>query len=115
MSSRAGSPPARRRAIRRTCPPRPTYAQGWKIGQPDVVVSHGQSRTTFPPQGEIPYQYFEVATNFTEDKWVQALEIRPGERSVVHHVLVYARCAGDDPPTADLPADGTLRGRCRRP
>ena len=47
-----------------------------------------------PAQGEVPYQYFEVATNFTEDKWVQALEIRPGERSVVHHVLVYARAPG---------------------
>jgi hypothetical protein len=44
-----------------------------------------------PATGEIPYQYFEVPTNFTEDKWVQAFEIRPGERSVVHHVLVYAR------------------------
>lgn len=47
-----------------------------------------------PAQGEIPYQYFEVATNFTEDKWIQALEIRPGDRSVVHHVLVYARYPG---------------------
>jgi len=49
-----------------------------------------------PATGEIPYQYFEVATNFTEDKWIQALEIRPGDRSVVHHVLVY----GKEPGTA---------------
>jgi hypothetical protein len=46
---------------------------------------------TVPAQGEIPYQYFEVPTNLTEDRWIQALEIRPGDRSVVHHVLVYAR------------------------
>ena len=74
-------------------PPRPTYAQGWQIGQPDVVVAMDKAYD-LPAQGEIPYQYFEVATNFTEDKWVQALEIRPGERSVVHHVLVYARSPG---------------------
>jgi Copper type II ascorbate-dependent monooxygenase, C-terminal domain len=41
--------------------------------------------------GEIPYQYFEMQTNFSEDKWVQALEVRPGNRAVVHHILVYAR------------------------
>jgi hypothetical protein len=74
-------------------PPSPTYAQGWQIGQPDVVVAMDKAYD-LPAQGEVPYQYFEVATNFTEDKWVQALEIRPGERAVVHHVLVYARAPG---------------------
>jgi hypothetical protein len=43
-----------------------------------------------PASGTINYQYFTVPTNFTEDKWVQAIEIRPGARSVVHHVLVFA-------------------------
>jgi hypothetical protein len=32
-----------------------------------------------------------VPTNVTEEKWVQAIEIQPGSREVVHHVLVYAR------------------------
>jgi mono/diheme cytochrome c family protein len=71
-------------------PPQPTYAQGWTIGQPDAVVAM-PAAFEVPAQGEIPYQYFQVPTNFTEDKWVQAMEIRPGDRSVVHHVLVYAR------------------------
>ncbi len=71
-------------------PARPSYAEGWTIGQPDAVISM-ETAYSLPAQGEIPYQYFEAATNFTEDKWVQALEIRPGDRSVVHHVLVYAR------------------------
>lgn len=71
-------------------PAPPTYAQGWTIGQPDAVVSM-EAPYSLPAQGELPYQYFEASTNFTEDKWVQALEIRPGDRSVVHHVLVYAR------------------------
>ncbi len=71
-------------------PARPAYAEGWTIGQPDAILSM-ETPYSLPAQGEIPYQYIEVATNFTEDKWVQALEIRPGNRSVVHHVLVYAR------------------------
>ena len=45
-----------------------------------------------PAAGTIEYQYFHVPTNFTEDKWVQAIEIMPGAREVVHHVLVYAKC-----------------------
>jgi hypothetical protein len=77
-------------------PPRPVYAEGWTIGQPDAIVTM-ESPYSLPATGEIPYQYFEVKTNFTEDKWVQALEIRPGDRSVVHHVLVYARAPEPTP------------------
>jgi hypothetical protein len=71
-------------------PPAPTYAQGWTIGQPDAVLTM-PNEYAVPATGEIAYQYFEVPTNFTDDKWVQAIEIRPGARQVVHHVLVYAR------------------------
>jgi hypothetical protein len=71
-------------------PAKPVYAEGWAIGSPDLVLTMA-SPYDVPAHGEIPYQYFEVETNLTEDRWVQALEIRPGNRSVVHHVLVYAR------------------------
>ena len=71
-------------------PPKPTYAEGWTIGQPDAVLTMSTDYAV-PATGEVEYQYFEVPTNFTEDKWVQAIEIRPGNRSVVHHILVYAR------------------------
>ncbi len=80
----------------RDLPPAPVYADGWSIGQPDAILSM-ETPYQLPPRGEIPYQYFEVPTNFAEDKWVQALEIRPGDRSVVHHVLVYARAPGMPP------------------
>jgi hypothetical protein len=71
-------------------PKAPEYAKGWTIGQPDAIVTM-EKEYTLPAQGTIPYQYFEMPTNLTEDKWVQAFEIRPGNREVVHHVLVYAR------------------------
>jgi hypothetical protein len=70
-------------------PPVPTFPNGWTIGTPDAVVSMAEPYEV-KATGEIPYQYFRVPTNFTEDKWVQAIEIRPGIRSVVHHVLVFA-------------------------
>jgi hypothetical protein len=42
-----------------------------------------------PSEGTVAYQYFTVPTNFTEDKWVEAAEIRPDKRSVVHHIIVF--------------------------
>ncbi len=70
-------------------PPRPDYPTSWSIGTPDLVVSMPEDFTV-PATGTIEYQYFNVPTNLTEDKWVQAIEIQPGAREVVHHVLVYA-------------------------
>src|SRR5262245_48013942 len=73
-------------------PPTPKFSEGWTIGTPDAVVQM-QEEYTVPADGTVPYLYFSMPTNFTEDKWVQALEIRPGNRSVVHHVIAYAQDA----------------------
>lgn len=82
----AGAPEGNQRDL----PKAPEYADGWQIGRPDAIVTMEQEYSV-PATGEIPYQYFEMQTNFSDDKWVQALEVRPGNRSVVHHILVYAR------------------------
>jgi hypothetical protein len=68
--------------------PKPkTYVEGWRIPKPDVVF---EMPTAFdvPASGAIDYQYIPVATNFTQDKWVEAVEVRPGDRSAVHHAIV---------------------------
>jgi hypothetical protein len=71
-------------------PPAPKFVDGWQIGKPDVVLTMTKPYEV-PAKGTIAYQYFQVPTNFTEDRWVQAMEIRPGARSVVHHVIVYMK------------------------
>jgi hypothetical protein len=71
-------------------PPVPTFAAGWEIGKPDVVLSMSTPYAV-PASGTIDYQYFDIPTNFTEDKWIQSVEVRPGARKAVHHVLVFAR------------------------
>jgi len=70
-------------------PPVPKFEQGWTIGKPDVVISLEQP-VEVPATGVVPYRYITVPTNFAEDRWVQAAEIRPGNRAVVHHVIVFA-------------------------
>lgn len=74
-------------------PAPPNFTQGWTIGKPDVVFTMPEEYTV-PADGTIPYLYFTMPTNFTEDKWVQAIEIRPSNRMVVHHVIAYAQAPG---------------------
>jgi hypothetical protein len=71
-------------------PPAPKYAEGWELGEPDVVLSMPVDYKV-PADGFIEYEYFQIPTNFTEDKWIQAVEVRPGNRAVVHHVIVSTR------------------------
>ena len=69
-------------------PPAPTWGDGWRIGKPDVVFEMGEAYPV-PARGTIEYEYFYIPTNLTSEKWLQAIEVRPGNRAVVHHVLVY--------------------------
>ena len=75
-------------------PPAPKYTDGWNIGTPDAVFTMAESYNV-PADGTIEYQYFEVPTNFTEDKWVTAVEVRPSNRAVVHHVIVFYEEPGE--------------------
>jgi hypothetical protein len=45
---------------------------------------------TVPAEGVVDYQRFVVDPGWTEDKWIQAAEVRPGNRSVVHHIIATA-------------------------
>lgn len=68
-------------------PPPPQFADGWNIGKPDVVLTAREYDVA--AEGTINYQYHLVPTNFKEDRWIQAAEIRPGNREVVHHVIAF--------------------------
>ncbi len=72
-------------------PPAPQFTQGWQIGEPDLVVYMSETEFQVPASGEVKYKYFMVDPGFTEDKWVQAAECRPGNRQVVHHIIVAAK------------------------
>jgi hypothetical protein len=71
-------------------PPLPRFTEGWQIGQPDQVFEM-LADFEIPAKGDVDYQYFEVPTNFTEDRWMQAGEVRAGDRAHVHHIIVYVK------------------------
>jgi peroxiredoxin len=85
-------------------PERPQYAEGWTIGEPDVVFKMPEDYTV-PAAGTVEYQYFVTPTNFKEDVWVKASEPRPGNRAVVHHIIVFVR-PKDSKSFRNLPAVG---------
>ena len=58
---------------------------GWHI-KPDVVLTIPEFLVPRTMQDD--YEYIYVPTNFTEDKWIQAAEVLPGDRRVVHHATV---------------------------
>lgn len=72
------------------------YEPGWLIGKPDVVFQLPKP-IAIKAEGTMPYQNVTVETNLEEDKWVQALEVQPTAREVVHHVLVHAIPKGTMP------------------
>jgi hypothetical protein len=65
------------------------FTEGWHMGKPDVVIQIPQAFQV-PAKGTVPYEYIVVPTNFTEDKWIQSVEVRPSNRKVVHHINVSA-------------------------
>ena len=74
-------------------PAAPQFADGWTIGKPDAIFTMDEE-FQIAAEGAIPYQYLRVPTHLTEDKWIQALEIRPGAAAQVHHVIAFTQPAG---------------------
>ncbi|HEY4312305.1 MAG TPA: redoxin domain-containing protein [Pirellulales bacterium] len=64
------------------------FAEGWQIPEPDRVVFLQEKPVKVAAQGTLPYRYFLADPFFKEDKWVKAIEARPGNRAVVHHIIV---------------------------
>jgi thiol-disulfide isomerase/thioredoxin len=67
-----------------------TFDPGWQIGKPDLIVKPKEP-IKVKAEGTMPYQNVVVETKLDEDKWVQALEVRPSAKQVVHHILVFVR------------------------
>jgi hypothetical protein len=83
-------------------PALPQFADGWMMGKPDAVFTM-QEDYPIPASGTLDYKFFEIPTNLTEDRWLQAFEVRPGARAYVHHVIAYVR-PGDAGPSEARPA-----------
>ena len=69
-------------------PPAPQFTDGWRIGKPDAVIPIPKTYVVKANSVDA-YLYFTVPTNFKEDTWVTAVELKPENRRVVHHAHVF--------------------------
>lgn len=56
----------------------------WRIGEPDLVITMLEEHA-IPANGIVPYRYTVLPYLFLNETWVEAFEIRPENKSVVHH------------------------------
>jgi hypothetical protein len=66
---------------------------GWALGQPDLVLSYPEAYK--PPVTGDMYRCFPIPTNLPSDTYVSAIDIKPGDRETVHHVIAYVDTTGD--------------------
>jgi mono/diheme cytochrome c family protein len=74
-------------------PSPPTFTDGWRLGKPDLIVKMSEAYSV-PADGPDIYRNFALPLDLAEDKWVKAIEFRPGARPVVHHSLFFYDATG---------------------
>jgi Tfp pilus assembly protein PilF len=68
-------------------PPKPQFVEGWQLGKPDVIVRATQA-FALPPGGSDTYWNFVFRAPVDRTRWLKAIEIRPGDKRLVHHANV---------------------------
>jgi len=74
-------------------PPQPKFVEGWRLGQPDLILTASKP-LTLPPQGTDTYWNFIFPVPIQETRWVKAVEIRPGDKRYVHHANILVDRSG---------------------
>jgi Copper type II ascorbate-dependent monooxygenase, N-terminal domain/Copper type II ascorbate-dependent monooxygenase, C-terminal domain len=75
-------------------PTPPEFSDEWKLGTPDLVLEM-PADFEVPAEGKDIYRCFVIPTSLGEDRYISAIEYRPGNRRVVHHMLGYVDTTGE--------------------
>jgi len=71
-------------------PPLPTWPDGWQLGKPDLVVQMAEPYT-LTAEGKDVYRSFVLPIPITSRQYVQAIELRPSNRTVHHAFIRFDR------------------------
>jgi peroxiredoxin len=97
-------------------PPAPKFAEGWRLGQPDLVLSMPEDFELAADGAPDVYMHFVLPTDLPEDTWISGTEIRAGNARIVHHVIAYVDTSGaaekldERAPGQGYPGEGTWPG-----
>ncbi len=75
-------------------PPLPKFTDGWQLGEPDLVVKMPKGYPVAAGGPDV-YRNFVIPLGFKEERWLTAIEVRPGARAVLHHVLFFLDETGE--------------------
>ena len=68
-------------------PPKPKFVEGWQLGEPDLILKAGKPYM-LAASGRDTYWNFIMPVPIHETRWVRAIEIRPGDKRLVHHANI---------------------------
>ena len=68
-------------------PARPEFAEGWELGKPDLVLT-ARKPFVLPASGTDQYWNFILPVPINQTRWLKSIEIRPGQKRLVHHANV---------------------------
>lgn len=76
-----------------SAPKPPTFPEGSQLGTPDLVLTMNETWTVQSNYKDV-YRFFVLPTKLLQDRTVKAIEFRPGNAAVVHHVLYFLDTTG---------------------
>lgn len=100
---KAGAP----RGDKRKEPVPPKFNSEWTLGEPDLVLSPAKA-FKLDAEGPDVYRNFVIKNDRTEPMWVKAIDVRPGNKSIVHHVIAYLDRTGEGTKLESQMNDGQL-------
>ncbi len=74
--------------------PRRTFATGWRLGEPDLVVD-APDTVVVPAAGADRFRNLVIPVTLDRTRFVEAIEIAPGDARVVHHAILATDRTGD--------------------
>jgi len=66
---------------------KPEFVDGWQMDRPDLIVK-AEKPFLLPASGSDQYWNFIFRTPVKQMMWLKGLEVRPGDKRVVHHANV---------------------------
>jgi len=72
----------------------PTFSSNWHIGQPDFSAKLPKPYAV-GAEGPDEFRCFVVPTDFDKDRFVSEVELKPGNRKIVHHIVIYVSTTGE--------------------
>jgi len=75
-------------------PPVPTFSDNWVLGEPDLVLAM-DAPYEIAAEANDEYRCFCLDPGFEEDRWVDVVEVMPGNRTIDHHIVLYVDQGGE--------------------